>query len=224
MATFVMLSSAASTSGNNEFHPTPYQFFFLSELLGDSPGCECDDLSQAFNKALWYAFTEIIEGDYSSIHGVDLNPESWYSPESVINLEADIFVDGYLKGEEPEWFAKMVEVRGEPRKYGLDYIFSCPEEDGEEIEGDRRDYRISQEIIKGIEEKAKQAMVQYLNQQTISVSDLEQDEYGSYWGEIEGKSIQLFFKSEDECEHELVGKFKPTDIFIDGDRLYVEVN
>ena len=223
MATFVMLSSAASTSGNNEFHPTPYQFFFLSELLGDSPGCECDDLSQAFNKALWYAFTEIIEGDYSLIRGVDLNPESWYSPESVINLEADIFVDGYLKVEEPEWFAKMVEVRGEPRKYGLDYIFSCPE-DGEEIEGDRRDYRISQEIIKDIEEKAKQAMVQYLNQETISVSDLEQDEYGSYWGEIKGKSIQLFFKDEDECEHELVGKFKPTDIFIDGDRLYVEVD
>jgi hypothetical protein len=222
MATFVMLSSVASKSGN-EFHPNPYQFFFINVLLGDSPGCKCDGYSQDFNKALWYAFTEILEGDYSLIRKVDLNPESWYSPESVINLEADVFVDSYLKDQEPEWFARMIEVRGEPRKYGSDYIFSYPENDAEEVESDRCDYEISQAIINKLEEETKQVMFEHLHKEVVSVSNLEQDEYGEYYGRTNEKLTQLYFKSDDECEYELAGKFKPTDAFVDGDRLYVEI-
>ena len=226
MPTFVMLSSAASESGDNKFNPNPYQFFFLEELLGNSPGCEFDKYSQDFNNALWYAFTEITEGDYSLIRKVDLNPESWYSPESVINLDAEIIVSGYLKEQESEWFTAMVNVRGEPRKYGTDYIFSCPRQNAEEIENPC-DYEISQfafeRVIDGIEEKTRQAMIDFLYKEIVPVSELKEDEYGEYWGKVGDILVQLHFKSDDESEYQLAGNFKPTDIFVDGERLYIEL-
>jgi hypothetical protein len=216
MAIFVMLSDAAVEEANGKLLPTPYQHFFLNEILGESPGCEYDGNSQDFTKTLWYAFTQVTQGDYSRTLSVNLDPDSWYSPESIVNVDATIMVSEYLEREQPLWFANLKQKRGEPRKYGSSYIFPPPEH-GEEIE-DRYEYEFCQSYVI---DKVHAALLSYLYQETVSVSDVEQSDAG-YYGKVNGKVTQLFFKSEDECEWELAGNFRPTNAVIDGDRLYVE--
>jgi hypothetical protein len=127
--TFIMLSSASAENGAGEVSPSVEQAKHIDDLLGLSPEIK------PFNEALWYAFTEILEGDYSQVKAVDLDPDSWYSPESIISIECQVVVDRYLKDQEPEWWEKMVEARGEPKKgfWSDQMVFDYPLEAGEDV-------------------------------------------------------------------------------------------
>jgi hypothetical protein len=224
MPTFIMLSSAASESGSNPtvYRPNVYQFHRIDQLLGLSPGCEYDK-DDSFNGQLWYAFAEILEGDHSQISSLDLMPGNWYSPESIINIDCEVVADNYLKDQEPEWWAKMVEARGEPtRSYWGDSKFEAPE-DGEEV-GSPEIYSLTEAQERHLDEETKAEIVRLLRQDVVQVTDVEVDEDGLTWGkDCNGKLVKLSYRADGEDEWEMFEDYKLTD-YVDkeGDVMYVE--
>lgn len=93
------------------------------------------DPDKTFNTDPWYAFAEILDGDESNIERLDTDPTSWYSPEKIINMDCSVIVDLRIKEFQPEWWAKMIEVRGEPKKswWSGEMKFDPPDE-GEPVE------------------------------------------------------------------------------------------
>lgn len=216
MATFIMLSNAASESGSGSIRPNVYQFHWIDELLGLSPGCKYDS-NDTFDGQVWYAFAEILAGDHSQLLLLNLEPESWYSPSEIVNLDCDVVAEEYLKDQEPEWWAAMVKSRSEPTRgfWSGDFIFEAPGDAGAKEIGSPHLYSLTLEQEQFISDKAKVEIIQKLRQEFVSVTDAYTDEDGLIWARYKGKLVQLFLKADDEEEWEMYENFIMTDYIFD---------
>ncbi len=227
MPTFVMLSNATSERADGKAFPSHYELAWVEALIGSGgPGCDYDK-DDTFNGQLWYAFTEILEGDYSEIRKIDLVPENWYSPEAIIGINCEVLVDSYLKEQEPEWWARMVAARGEPKKayWSGDMIFGEPIEPQGEV-GSPGIYPILSDQIAIIEGEARELVAGKLKSEVLCVADVEVDEDGLAWAKLHGRDlVQLHYQSEGELDHETYeAGYRMTDhVDAKGNVMFIEV-